>query len=415
MRIYDIDGNLISVDGTSENKAQKHRPENGVLNALNVTKQFCNISWTTVNSGMPDANETPTTLSSNTTTKGLPYTSATAEDGLIGIDISLYTFMSALHNPRSVLYTERSKSYHGYAFYGTVCTSLICAAWGLPCQVSTMEFDKVDYITAVTFDKMELGDMILRRQGEGGHAMMISGIKRDENGAITHVRTSESRYTHCYENAYQTYDAFVSSHNGYIPYRYNGINSAKSYIPYPTCPMPDENESEITFPDIMTVYGDKVTRKKGTDIGVTVLDNSGYVAIWVFRDGERIDTRTELSDFTLTAPDVGLYEVRMVGVSKSSSTFFDIVDCSATIDEDTVTFNTTYSAKAVGGYPTYSKDSSGKATTWNHHKRVRFLTDAENVNRTFDISDMHADNDCTGGILLYVGGVFGNVSFEFPY
>jgi len=407
--IYDIDGNLLS-GGDSPSANQVHKHKNGVLNAVNVIKQFCNIDWTTAASGMPNASDSAT-IAQGTTVKGLPYSSASVEDGYIGIGISLYTFMSAVHNPRSVLYTEKSKGYTGYAYYGTVCTSLTCASWGLPCLVTTTALPKCSFVEQKTFASMEVGDVILK----GGHVMMISGIKRDATGAITHVRTSESKYTHCVENAYQTYDAFVSSHSGYVPYRYKYIDSVESYVPYPTYPLMDDNEDDTVFPDIMTVFGDKVTRKKGTDIGITVLDSTGYSQIEVYHDGSLIDTKTSLADFTITAPDVGLYEVRMMGSGKKSSTFFDIVDCTASISGNDVTFATTYSATAVGGYPTYSTDSSGKATTWNNPKRVRLLTETENVGRAFDISDMRGDSDCTGGIRIYIKGAYGSVSFEYPY
>lgn len=400
--IYNVNGNAVF----SEPKKWKN---NGVLQALFVAKQFCTIPWKTVASGMPNGRSG--TLPSNAEVVGLPYSSASVEDGYIGIGVSLYTFMTALHNPRSVLYTEISKGYTGYAYYGTVCTSLVCAAWKLPCLITTVAFPKSDLIVSKQKSEIELGDMLLG----GAHAKLITGIVRNSAGEITNVRVSESTYDHCVENAYQTYSAFLSSHSGYTVYRYKNIDSVDSYVPSQFYELFDEQSEIVVYPDIMTCFGDRVTRKKGTDITINVLNSTGYNSIEIYKDGELIDTKQSLVDFTISDPDVGLYEVRMTGNGKSSSTFFDIVDAIISVSGNTLTYETTYSATAVGGFPVYTKDSSGKATSWNNPKRVHFITKEENVARAVDITEMQNDSDCNGGVRLYVKGAYGSVSFEYSY
>lgn len=401
---FGVNGNLIS-----DTYAKKHRG-NGVADALAVTRQICETEWKTANSGMPNASDS-NTIAKGVTTKGMPYSSASVEDGYIGISISLYTFMSAVANPNSVLYSNKSKGYTGYAYYGTVCTSLICAAWGLPCLITTAAFPKWDDIVEVDFTDLEIGDMLLGN----GHAMIISGLTRDSNGDIATIRTSESKYNHCVTNSYQTYSDFASSHSIYTGYRYKHIDTVNSYTPEPFIKCYDEPESAIVFPDIMTCFGDKVTRKYGTDIVINVLDDDGYSTIKVFKDGDLIDTKSTVTDFTITSPAVGAYEVRMEGEGKTSSTYFDIVDCHISVSGDKASFTTTYFATAIGGVPTYTTDASGKATTWNNPKRNRILTEAENVAKEIDISEFLSDSDCTGGIRLYVKGIYGSVSFEYLY
>lgn len=411
MNFYDYEGNLIGTsDSGVSDVLEKKWKNNGVLDALCVTNQICDIDWTTTNAGMPKASDSAT-IASGVTTKGMPYSSASTEDGYIGISISIYTFMSAVHNPRSVLYTQKSKGYTGYAYYGTVCTSLVCAAWGLPCLITTTAFPKWNEVEQVAFADLEIGDMILGN----GHAMMISGVIRDSSGAITSIRTSESKYNDCVTNAYQTFSEFTSSHSIYRGYRYKHIDTVDSYRPVPFIRFFDEPAQEVEYPDIMTNFGDKVTRKYGTDIQINVLNSSGYNSIEVYKDGTKIDTKTTVADFTITSPAVGAYEVRAVGTEKTSSTYFDIVDCQFTINGNEVTFATTYMATAIGGYPTYTVDSSGKATSWNNPKRNRILTEAENVAKTIDITEFRNDSDCNGGIRLYVKGIYGSVSFEKAY
>lgn len=395
----------------SRQYSPKHK-RNGVADALCVINQICNIEWKTVNNGMPNASDSAT-IAEGTTVKGMPYSSASMEDGYIGIEISIYTFMSAVHNPRSVLYTERSKGYTGYAYYGTVCTSLICAAWGLPCLITTVAFPKWSDVEQVAFADLEIGDMILSLTE--GHAKIISGVIRDSNGDITSIRTSESKYNDCITNNYQTYSAFVTAHSTYTGYRYKHIDTVDAYEPVPFIRFFDEPYLNANFPDIMTCFGDKVTRKKGTDIPINVLETEGYSSIEVYKDGDLIDTKSAVEDFTISSPSVGAYEVRMVGDKKESSTYFDIVDCHIDIDGTDLTFSTTYYALAIGGVPVYTTNSSGKATSWNNPKRNRILTEEENVAKEIDITEFVNDSDCQGGIRLYVKGIYGSVSFEKIY
>ena len=407
--IYDVNGNVVAA-GQSALESGKKWKDNGVYNALCVAKQFCTIPWTTTNSGMPNGRSG--TLAKGQTVVGLPYSSASVEDGYIGIGVTLYTFMTALHNPRSVLYTEESKGYTGFAYYGTVCTSLVCAAWGLPCLITTVAFPKTDIVVSKAKSEIQLGDMLL----SGSHAKLITGIVRDSNGTITNVQVSESTYDHCIENSYQTYSAFLSSHTAYTVYRYKKIDDADSYVPSPFFSLADEETQSFDYPDIMTAFGDRVSRKKGTDIPINVLSSDGYSSISVYKNGVLTETKSTLADFTISAPDVGVYEVRMTGNGgKASSTFFDIVDATLSVSENTLTFTTTYAATAVGGFPTYTVNSSGKATSWNNPKRVHFLTEDENIARSVDITAMRNDSDCNGGVRLYVKGVYGSVSFELKY
>lgn len=74
----------------------------------------------------------------NISYKGLVYSSVLETNTFVGIDVSFHTFMTALRNPKSVLYTENINRppYHGDlmgkgAYYGTVCSGFVSYALGL--------------------------------------------------------------------------------------------------------------------------------------------------------------------------------------------------------------------------------------------------------------------------------------------
>ncbi len=63
---------------------------------------------------------------------GVPYSSVRSEGRYIGFDIALRTFLAAVENPRSVLYTENltGKVPNAAAFYGSVCSAYTSYALG---------------------------------------------------------------------------------------------------------------------------------------------------------------------------------------------------------------------------------------------------------------------------------------------
>lgn len=398
---YGIDENTKEVYDTiffaSDSNAEK--PSSwGQLNAINNALQQCRIKWTTTNSGMPSA---PT---SGVTKTGLPYSSASMEDGYIGISVSIYTFMCAVKNPNSVLYTEESKGYTGADYYGTVCTTIPSSAWGLPCIVTTRAFPSFDGVTKKpNFLDLQLGDMILGAT----HAKFITGIIKDEYGRIAYVKASESRTGGCTEGGYTAFDTFASVHNMYSAYRFDDIANADNYEAIPWVQLMDEEATEPVYPDIMSQFGDKVTRKYGTDINITVLDSTGYSSIGVYKDGTLTETKS-VGNFTLTSPAVGSYEVRMTGTGKTSSTYFDIIDNTVSLNGTTLSWTST-TATAVGGFPTYTVDANGKATSWNNPTKVHILTSAEQSAKSLDISNITVG----GGFRVYANGVYGSVSWEY--
>lgn len=387
---------------------QKDLQNFGIWNTFNRMTQFADIGWKTAAANMPTASKT-NKRPINTVYRGVPYSSPSFEDGYVGCNVSLYTFMTAVNNPNSCLYNEVSKGYTGYSYYGTVCTGFTCAAWGMPFLVTTRAWFKNKHLKKVKCAEVQLGDMWL----EGGHAKMVSEITRDNFGKITGVRLSESVQSGISVGALQTYAQFKAGNEGKM-YRYDGIDQNDKYEPSEFIRLMDEPALTFEYPDIVTYYGDKLTRKLGTDIPIHVLNSSGYSSIEVYKDGTKIDTRS-VANFTLIAPAVGEYEVRMVGTGKQSSTFFDIVDCSATKSGNNVTVTTTKKLLCIGGYPTYNVDSDGNATTWNNPVNNLIATEAEQTGKVMDISEILADNECNGGLRIYVSGKYGSVSWEYPW
>jgi hypothetical protein len=107
------------------------------------------VEWTPLSKVPVSGSDSAVRYKAGTTYKGINYSGPTQWGKHLGIEVSMRTFMTALANKRSVMYTERigaystatAKSAYGYnhesfgreagAFYGCVCTGLTSYLLGL--------------------------------------------------------------------------------------------------------------------------------------------------------------------------------------------------------------------------------------------------------------------------------------------
>ena len=91
------------------------------------------VKWTPVAEGMPKRGGE---FEAGKEYTGVPYSSVKHEGRYVGFDIFLKTFLAAVENPKSVLYTEnlKGKVKNAECYYGKVCSSytsyaLQCGIW----------------------------------------------------------------------------------------------------------------------------------------------------------------------------------------------------------------------------------------------------------------------------------------------
>ena len=134
---------------------------------------------------------------------GVPYSSVRSEGRYIGFDIALRTFLAAVENPHSVLYTENftGKVANAAAYYGSVCSAYTSYALGcgLP-EVSRRYGPPVGtgiiLVEPQSALAAEVGDVIYTphaTESSGSHIEMITAVTRDQAGQVVSVRVEESR------------------------------------------------------------------------------------------------------------------------------------------------------------------------------------------------------------------------------
>ena len=158
------------------------------------------VKWTPVAEGMPKRGGQFTAGKEYT---GVPYSSVKHVGRYIGFDIFLKTFLAAVENPKSVLYTENlyGKVKNAECYYGKVCSSytsyaLQCGIWYVS-KVHGPEFrDGVTIVEPQSAQAAQLGDIIFTppaSKNGGSHVEMVTEVVRNSDGKVTHVRIEESR------------------------------------------------------------------------------------------------------------------------------------------------------------------------------------------------------------------------------
>ncbi len=218
---------------------------------------------------------------------GIPYSSVKEKDKFIGQDVSFYTFLSAVNNPRSVLYTEdvRKLPYHGVncaAYYGTVCSGAVNYALGLDRPYSSRMYGALPCFKRVAQQDLEHtapGDIVYFTYG---HVFLITDIIKDKDGSVGYVDILESapNLTSCRRYSAQEVQERLDKYK-HVIYRYVDLEKlAIDPSPFPAMEACINNKR--TDNDALSLSrGDKVTYGE-EDVLVNVLDE-GYDRLEVYK------------------------------------------------------------------------------------------------------------------------------------
>ena len=306
--------------------------------------------------------------------KGLIYSSTKEINTSVGQDVSFHTFMTALHNPRSILYTERIDlpPYHGKncrAYYGTVCSGLVTYALGFKITQRSADIPVADYMELVSDQSAEearLADVVWNK----GHVQLVTGIERGKDGKVERIEICESVNPGCrrvYMNAEDFNEMLHRKKKVKRLYRYKELYKNTSYTPLNEFVAVD-GEKKIPFvynDDICTSKGDKACYITGEKVVLNVFGKSKQVEIYKDSTLLMIKDVDKNQNAVLDGLPYGDYKARAVnGKKKSDFTYWKIIDVNVKIDGDK---NRIYfsSANATPVYYEFSNISGGRPTNKN--------------------------------------------------
>jgi len=157
------------------------------------------VKWTPVAAGMPIRGGGY--FLNGTEYTGVPYSSVKAVGRCIGFDIYLKTFLAAVENPQSVLYTENlsGKVSNAATYYGTVCSAF--TSYALQCATPYRsshhgpEFrDGVVLVEPQSAQAAQPGDIIYTppaKVGGGSHVELVTDVEKS-GGNVAAVRVEDS-------------------------------------------------------------------------------------------------------------------------------------------------------------------------------------------------------------------------------
>lgn len=299
------------------------KPENqGVQNALWNMKQLVSITYTPIRTVPQKVQD----LAANVTKKGVPYSSTRIEQAYVPNNVSFHTFMTALQNPNSYLYTvdlgEDYGNINGDTYYGTVCSTTCAYALGIVPNYTTYQWTEIPGMTLLEqqdLQYLKLGDTIVGQ----GHVVMITGITRDQYGNIVKVEISESGATYAHAHTCTITaleERFPANLYEYCRYAYlaDVTYTASEYVA-----VGDEEAQKVSYnTTIIPRKGDEANWRADETVVLDVLNTKDYTEVEIYRwvsDGWQLEeTRSITSVVKLKGLKAGTYRARVVGPKKNS-------------------------------------------------------------------------------------------------
>ena len=316
----------------------------GMENALRRAKQMVELRWTPVgafpaivSSGIPGTDSSRVFLPAWRPQTGANYSAARFEEKYVGVNISLDTYMTAMANPDSVLYTRNLHGRHRLcaAYYGTVCSQFVSYVMDLPFHIDCQQWpylDGIEIIDPTPLENLRLCDILNKRTQ---HTAVITGITRDAEGNIVDITVTESTQPRVQSNAFLPQE-FVNYwlKNGYEVLRYHKLDRV-TYTPSPWVHVEGDPDLEYPVPNavLMPNYGDKANYLLGETVTLSVFDPA-YTAVEIICCEKKTKLPVENGKVSLTPEKTGYYRAIAVSEGKRSEPMdFCIVDAKVATDK----------------------------------------------------------------------------------
>jgi hypothetical protein len=290
----DLYSDLDVTPDASSGKSSFSHLEPGALNAVKKAYQLTEVTFTPLSA--IEANSR--VYSEGGKYKGMIYSSVKEIGTYVGPNVSFHTFMTAIHNPRSKIYTERLNAlpYHGTnckAYYGTVCSILVSYALGI--FYGSFDFpasELMEEVDCSNIDNVHVADVLWT----SGHVALITNVLRNSEGHVKEIEICEAVQSGCRRYAVTSakYSSLMSKSFKSI-YRYKELYKNVDYTPAPEfVPVLDEVKAPFAYnDDLCPDKGDKTCYLEGENVVVYILQD--YDFLLVLKDNEpyqQIDATT---------------------------------------------------------------------------------------------------------------------------
>ena len=309
----------------------------------------------------------------NNTYIGIPYSSVKECQKYVGYNVSIRTFMTALKNKRSLIYTEKidgnnphsgyGYTWHGIgktmAYYGTVCSNFASYVLGLKVQYSTAQWGTIPGMTelaGVTASNIQPMTSITNSH----HTFLCLGVLNDKFGnrklvIIAESVTATTRITpYTVERLQARFDSEAHQFWNYANLADNAdFTSYYDGDEYFVQVSPDQYPRKYKYNlDICTFAGDYASFVAGDDIYINAIPGDSYTEIELYKDGTlssmvSISSLTPDSDgyvdvnVTTATSAAGKWKARLSDGNGTYSDYcyFERLDAQLSLSGNVVTFS----------------------------------------------------------------------------
>ena len=307
----------------------------GRVNAVKKARQLTDIEFTPLS----ELKGLDKIYHPGKTYHGIMYSMVSEMGNYVGTNVSFHTFMTAVHNPKSKLYTEDVSQlpYHGRncnSYYGSVCSQLVSYALGISPGYSSKDFNESELMVTVTpkvIDSIKVADVLWKP----GHVTIITDIERNEQGLVSKVEICESVSTGCrrYSKSRDEFEKLLESSFKKI-LRYTELYKNLSYTPIPEfVAVVDETPNPYQYNDDLCVdKGDKSCYLECDSVVINIMH--AYDQVEIFKGDELYKTIEGTNeDVTLYNLSYGDYKARLFYSGQYSDfTFWKVVNTNVTAD-----------------------------------------------------------------------------------
>lgn len=228
------------------------------------------------------------------TVTGMPYSSVEVVDKFIGENVSFGTFLSAVANPDSVLYTRDLSSFkNASGYYGCVCNELVRYALGIPQRYNTRHWyeipgmHKVLEHGAYSADELQLCDVLHEYDSIHTHVALVTDLLRDKDGKVVMIEISEATIPSCKRHTF-TVEEYFKLYGTYDICRWDGTESAVMWDPADEVTLFARDAAVNPRSDIAHCYGDGANILSGEEVVISVFTEDPCNAE-IYRDGALIE------------------------------------------------------------------------------------------------------------------------------
>jgi len=409
---------LIAAFTLAAGAANTYVPDSaGRATAWKRASQMLNICWTPKDT-IPSMIETKVGLNGykpDTLYRGLPYSQVRELNKYVGYDVSFTTYLTAVNNPYSMLYTEivsekRNRSAYGTMYHGGVaapymgvdCSCFVGWALGFPLPYKTFQYNSLNevgfldlivprgepYATKESLDTLQPMDILWKTD----HVILISDVIRNAAGTIDSIQLSQSTTNgmhaltiterKSFDEFYEYFHGLQISAEGCI-YRYPHLAADTIYTPSPAVFVDGETSVPYNFNnDICNYRGDSCSYRLGEMIMVNynLKEVKPWKAVRLCDEHDKeiatveVDTAKHFLDLTPYVYAQGKYKACMVGDAGEVSryTYFEVLDPEVRIVNEDGTRYLTFSTDC--GTPIYA-ESCG--STWSPIRTPTFTEEEQ--------------------------------------